>query len=84
MSNNPVNPAGSRHIDTWLYFLHDMVWEGVLKLATVDSTKNPADALTKSVPAPTLEKHREYLLGTQTPLQAYMAVVGFGTVAAAA
>eukprot|EP00961_Rhodomonas_salina_P198824 2681821-Rhodomonas_salina.1 len=61
-----------------------MVREGVLKLAKVDGTKNPANALTKSVPAPTLEKHREYLLGTQTPFQAYMAVVGFGAVAAAA
>eukprot|EP00961_Rhodomonas_salina_P056666 761163-Rhodomonas_salina.1 len=78
MSNNQVNPAGSRHIDTWLYFLCDMVRECVLKLAKVDGTKNPADALTRSVPAPTLEKHREYLLGTRTPFQAYMAVVGFG------
>eukprot|EP00961_Rhodomonas_salina_P021117 284294-Rhodomonas_salina.1 len=51
MSNNLVNPAGSRHIDTLLYFLLDMVLEGVLKLAKVDGTpgtKNPADALTKS------------------------------------
>eukprot|EP00961_Rhodomonas_salina_P005437 73512-Rhodomonas_salina.1 len=84
MSNNQVNPAGSRHIDTLLYFLRDMVQEGVLKLAKVDSTKNPADVLTKSVPAPTLEKHSEYLLGTLTQFQAYMAVVGFGAVAAAA
>eukprot|EP00961_Rhodomonas_salina_P093606 1259445-Rhodomonas_salina.1 len=36
MSNNPVNPAGSRHIDTLLYFLCNMVQEGVLKLAKVD------------------------------------------------
>eukprot|EP00961_Rhodomonas_salina_P284071 3839453-Rhodomonas_salina.1 len=84
MSNNQVNPAGSRHIDTWLYFLLYMVLEGVLKLAKVDSTKNPADALTDSVPAPTLEKHHWYLLSSRTPFQAYMAVVGFGAVAAAA
>eukprot|EP00961_Rhodomonas_salina_P103214 1388257-Rhodomonas_salina.1 len=93
MSNNPVNPAGSRHIDTRLYFLLDMMWEGVLEpeLAKVDvvprlstKTRNPADALTKSVSAPMLEKHREYLLGMQTPFQAFMAVVGFGVVAAAA
>eukprot|EP00961_Rhodomonas_salina_P213575 2884284-Rhodomonas_salina.1 len=44
-----------------------MVREGVLKLAKVDGTKNPADALTKSDPAPTLEKHCEYLLGMRTP-----------------
>eukprot|EP00961_Rhodomonas_salina_P020375 273693-Rhodomonas_salina.1 len=84
MSNNLVNPAGSRHIYTLLYFLHDMVREGMLKLAKVDGTKNPADALTKRVPAPTLEKHCKYLLGTLTPFQAYMAVVGFGAVVAAA
>eukprot|EP00961_Rhodomonas_salina_P178358 2405855-Rhodomonas_salina.1 len=42
------NPAGSRHINTRLYFLRDMVLEGVLKLSKVDGTKNPADALTKS------------------------------------
>eukprot|EP00961_Rhodomonas_salina_P042806 575547-Rhodomonas_salina.1 len=61
-----------------------MVREGVLKLAKVDCTKNPANVLTKSVPAPKLEKHSEYLLGTQTPFQAYMAVVGFGAPAVVA
>eukprot|EP00961_Rhodomonas_salina_P239036 3229762-Rhodomonas_salina.1 len=42
-----------------------MVREVGLKLAEVDGAKNVADALSKSVPAPMLEKHREYLLGTR-------------------
>ncbi len=77
MSNNPVNPSGSRHIDTCLYFLQDMVREGVLKLAKVDGTKNLADALTKNVPAPVLEKHREYLLVTHMPFQVFFSSIKF-------
>jgi hypothetical protein len=77
MSNNPVNPSGSRHINTSLYLLQDMVWEGVLKLAKVDGMKNVADALTNSVPAPVLEKHREYLLGTSTPFQVFFSSINF-------
>eukprot|EP00961_Rhodomonas_salina_P077956 1046843-Rhodomonas_salina.1 len=84
MSNNQVNPAGSCHINTRLYFLHDMVWEGVLKLTKVNCTKNVADALTKSVPFPVLAKHSEYLLGTRTLFQAFFASVGFTGAAAAA
>eukprot|EP00961_Rhodomonas_salina_P046666 626456-Rhodomonas_salina.1 len=84
MSNNQVKFAGSRHIDTRLYFLCNMIREGVLKLAKVDSTKNVADALTKSIPFSVLAKHREYLLGTQTLFQAFFASVGVTGAAAAA
>eukprot|EP00961_Rhodomonas_salina_P159706 2150759-Rhodomonas_salina.1 len=61
-----------------------MVQEGVLKLIKVDGTKNVTDALTKSVPFPVLVKHREYLLGTRTPFQAFFASVDFTGAAAAA
>eukprot|EP00961_Rhodomonas_salina_P083189 1117722-Rhodomonas_salina.1 len=38
-------------------------------------TQNVADALTKSVPGPTLSKHREFLLGTRAHFQAHSATV---------
>eukprot|EP00961_Rhodomonas_salina_P239555 3236260-Rhodomonas_salina.1 len=71
MSHNPVKPEHSRHIDTRLYFLRDMVCDKVLKLAKCPGTENVADALTKSVPGPTLAKHREYLLGTHVQFKTY-------------
>ena len=52
-----------------------MVRDKVLKLAKVPGTENVADALTKSLPAPTLHKHWEYLLGTRTPFQACFAML---------
>eukprot|EP00961_Rhodomonas_salina_P301621 3940542-Rhodomonas_salina.3 len=75
MLHNPVKPEHSchcdGHIDTRLYFLLDMVCDKVLKLAKCPGTENVADALTKSVPGPTLAKHSEYLLGTHVPFKTY-------------
>eukprot|EP00961_Rhodomonas_salina_P044578 599110-Rhodomonas_salina.1 len=48
MSHNQVKPEHSRHIDTRLYFLRDMVSDKVLKLERCPGTENVADALTKS------------------------------------
>eukprot|EP00961_Rhodomonas_salina_P041554 559249-Rhodomonas_salina.1 len=66
-----VKQEHSSHIDTRLYFLWDMVRDKVLKLAKCPGTENVTDALTKSVPGPTLAKHREYLLGTHVPFKTY-------------
>eukprot|EP00961_Rhodomonas_salina_P232944 3147319-Rhodomonas_salina.1 len=71
MSENLVNREQSRHIDTRLYFIRDLVHNGVMKLLKCAGTENLADALTKSVLFPTLEKHRRYLWGSAVPFSAF-------------
>eukprot|EP00961_Rhodomonas_salina_P190841 2574721-Rhodomonas_salina.1 len=52
MSENPVNADRSRHIDTRIYWLRDMVRAKIVKLRKCAGTQNVADALTKSLPSP--------------------------------
>ena len=75
MALNPVNREGSRHVDTRKHFLRELVKDKVLKVVKVKGTENPSDALTKSVPGPTLENHRQYLMGTRVPFQVFYARV---------
>eukprot|EP00961_Rhodomonas_salina_P016632 224231-Rhodomonas_salina.1 len=75
MSENPVNRERSRHIDTRIYFIWDLVNDGVLKLVKVQGVDNVADALTKSVPFPTLDKHRKYLWGSGVLFSTYWMTV---------
>eukprot|EP00961_Rhodomonas_salina_P027656 373724-Rhodomonas_salina.1 len=70
MSENPTHADRARHIDTRLYFLQDMVRDGIVKLIKVQGTENVADALTKSLPAPAFEKHHTYLWGSGIPFSA--------------
>eukprot|EP00961_Rhodomonas_salina_P229561 3102472-Rhodomonas_salina.1 len=49
MSENPVNAERSRHIDTLMWFLHDMACDKLLHLRKCAGTQNVADALTKSL-----------------------------------
>lgn len=49
------------HLDTRVYFICNLVKDGFLKLEKVLGVDNVADALTKSMPFPKLEKHRRYL-----------------------
>ena len=71
LSKNPVNRQASRHIDTRVHFLRDLVKDKVMELHKCAGTNNPSDALTKSVPGPTLEKHREFMMGTTRTFQAF-------------
>lgn len=73
MSENPANPKRSRHIDTRMYFLRDMVRDGLLKLRKVAGTRNVADALTKSLPAPSFHQNRTHLWGLKVPFEAFHA-----------
>eukprot|EP00961_Rhodomonas_salina_P163769 2205776-Rhodomonas_salina.1 len=75
MSENPTNPGASRHIDTRIYFIRQLVRDQVLRLHKVKSTLNVSDALTKSLPAPAFHKHREYLFGSHVPFEAFFASV---------
>eukprot|EP00961_Rhodomonas_salina_P278290 3760196-Rhodomonas_salina.1 len=60
-----------------MYFIRDLVNDGVMKLVEVLGVDNlnVADALTKSVPFPTLEKHREHLWGSGVPFSAFWTTV---------
>eukprot|EP00961_Rhodomonas_salina_P026134 353082-Rhodomonas_salina.1 len=76
MSENPVNAERSSHIDTRFYFLRDMVRDKMLKLRKCTGTQNVADALTKSLPAPSFTKHSEYLFGSRVPFEAFYVSIG--------
>eukprot|EP00961_Rhodomonas_salina_P034191 460270-Rhodomonas_salina.1 len=69
MSENPTHADRACYIDMHLYFLRDMVRNGVVKLIKVSGTENVADALTnlKSLPAPAFEKYCQYLWGSGVP-----------------
>jgi hypothetical protein len=68
MSNNPINPDKSRHIDTRFHFLRDMVKAKLIKLRKVPGTENVADALTKALDGVTLEKHVDLVMGRSREL----------------
>ena len=55
--------------------MQDLVHEGVVKLVKCTCMHNMADTLTKSVPFPVLEKHREYLFGSGVPFFAFWTTI---------
>ena len=67
MSENPVNAERSRHIDMRSFFICDLVRDGLMKLVKCAGTHNPADALTKSLPSPSYEKHMPHMVGILVP-----------------
>ena len=71
MSENPANAEWSRHIDTGIWFLRNMVRDGIIKLNKCSGLQNVADALTKSLPSPSFLKHRTYLWGSRIPFEAF-------------
>jgi hypothetical protein len=81
---NPVNLKFTRHIDVQRYFCRDLVRDGVLKLVKCAGTHNVADALTKSLPAPTFNKHHPWLLGMQQEYKAFSISMGIDLPGAAA
>ena len=69
----PANRDRSRHVDVKVHFLRDLVRDGHVKLLKCAGTQNVSDALTKSLPRPAFEKHREYMIGTRVPFSAFYA-----------
>jgi len=53
-SSDPDRPVSSRskHINTHVYRLRDLVRDGVLKLFKIETSEQMADGLTKALPAP--------------------------------
>lgn len=73
MSENPTNRDRSRHVDVKVHFLRDLVRDGHVKLLKCVGPQNVSDALTKSLPRPAFEKHREFMVGTRVPFSAFYA-----------
>ena len=71
MSENPANRERTRHVDTRVHYLRDLVRDGHVKLLKCAGPQNVADALTKSLPCPALAKHRQYMWGTRVPFSAF-------------
>ena len=76
ISENPVNRKFTRHIYVRRYFCCDLVRDGVLRLVKCAGTHNVADALTKSLPAPSFNKHRPWLIGMLEEYKAFSVHMG--------
>ena len=55
------------------HFLRDLVRDGHVKLLKCAGHKNVSDVLTKSLPRPAFEKHREFMVGTRVLFSAFYA-----------
>ncbi len=56
-----------------VHFLRDLVRDGHVKLVRCVGTQNVSDTLTKSLPRPAFEKHREFMVETGVPFTAFHA-----------
>jgi len=63
MSEIPVRRKFSRHIDIRKYYVCELVLAGFLKLVPLRTHKMVANALTKSLPSPTIIGHRQIMTG---------------------
>jgi hypothetical protein len=71
MSENPANRERTRHVDTRVHYLRELVRDGHVKLLKCAGPQNVADALTKSLPRPALAKHEQYMRGPRIPFSAF-------------
>ena len=63
LSNNPVQPRRSRHIDLKHHFIRVLVADGVTKFVKIASSDNLADIFTKPLSKFQFQKLRDILLG---------------------
>ena len=70
MSENLTSRDGSRHVDVKPHFLRCQVRDGHVKLVMVGGRLNVSDSLTKSLPRPAFENHREFMVGSRVPIAA--------------
>ena len=78
MSENPTNRERSRHVSLRSF----LAGHGAVKLIKCARTHHVADALSKSLPKPALQKHREFLHGTAQSLSAFFAIARVSSVVA--
>ena len=58
-----------------VHFLRDLVRDGHVKLLKCAGQQNVSDTLTKSLPRPAFEKHREFKVGTRMSFSAFYTTV---------
>ena len=75
MSENPTNRNRFRHVDVKVHVLRDLVRDGHVKLLKSADTRNVSDTLTKSLPRPASDEHREFMVGTRVPFSVFYANV---------
>jgi hypothetical protein len=63
MSVNPVRRKYSRHIDIRRHYIRELCLGNLVKLVPLRTNLMVAHALTKSLPAPGLERHRSVIMG---------------------
>ena len=51
LSKNPAHHEKTKHIDIKLHFIRNVISKGVVKMVKIHTSNNPADMLTKVVPA---------------------------------
>ena len=71
MSENPANRERTRHVDSRVHYLWELVRDGHVKLLNCAGPQNAADVLTNSLPRSALAKHRQYMWGTHIPFSAW-------------
>eukprot|EP00961_Rhodomonas_salina_P008372 113776-Rhodomonas_salina.1 len=78
IANNLVNRKFTCHIqvDTLLYYVLDLVKDGVMTLVKCSRTQNVADALTKSLPGPSWSLHCPFLTGTLQEYKVFFITLG--------
>jgi len=59
LASNPIDHARSKHIDVRMHYVRDQVNTGVLELKWCPTQLMVADALTKQLPKPAFQRHRE-------------------------
>jgi hypothetical protein len=74
MSLNPVNPEAAKHIDIACHKIRELTRNKVVVLNKIPTQENVADALTKSLPAPSFLRHREFLLGSNVAFLSFLCV----------
>ena len=74
-SENLTNRDRPRHVDVTVRFSRDLVRDGHVKLLKCAGPHNVSDTLTKSLPRPAFEKHREFMVGKRVPFSEFHAKV---------
>ena len=70
-SENTTNRDCSRYVDVKVHYLLDLVHDGHVKLFKCVGQQSVSDTLTKSLPRPAFEKHREFMVGARVPIAAF-------------
>jgi hypothetical protein len=71
-SKNALLSEKTKYIDARWHFLKGCVEQGIVKLKYLPTNQVVAEMLTKSLPRPTLTRHRSAILGGADPMQRFI------------